>query len=180
MFCRGGILTNFQTVACFVLFGSLAAFDASANPAAIRAFADHCYHPTMTADRAEEFFGPTGARFDFYDLDPFISKNPVSPVTGQAQTPTTDRRCEVSFDGDFAADARKAAKAGLEAEGITDGAPLTAIHQSIEGTKLLAARKLNPRRIAVVHVGTRPGPNGVETFMNVERLTERASLEAMR
>jgi hypothetical protein len=28
----------------------------------------------------------------------------------------------------------------------------------------------DPNRIAVVQVGTRPGPGGIETFINVERL----------
>ena len=39
-----------------------------------------------------------------------------------------------------------------------------------ETTTLLAARKLNPRRTAIVHVGTRQTPKGTETFMLVERL----------
>jgi hypothetical protein len=29
--------------------------------------------------------------------------------------------------------------------------------------------------VAVVHVGTRPGPNGIETFLNVERLMPSAN-----
>ena len=47
----------------------------------------------------------------------------------------------------------------------------------LSGTSLLGARRLNPRRVAVVHTGTRPGPNGIETFLNVERLTDAASSE---
>jgi hypothetical protein len=39
-----------------------------------------------------------------------------------------------------------------------------------DGTEFVAARYLNPNRIAVVQVGTRLGPNGIETFINVERL----------
>ncbi|WP_254796861.1 hypothetical protein [Sulfitobacter albidus] len=39
-----------------------------------------------------------------------------------------------------------------------------------DGTTFIAARQLNPKRIAVVQVGTRPGPNGTETFVSVERL----------
>ena len=83
----------------------------------------------------------------------------------------------MSLDGDSGARAARAAAGGLEAEGITDEAPLPATHAeaALPGTTLLGARHLNPNRIAVVHTGTRPGPNGVETFLSVERLTPEAS-----
>jgi hypothetical protein len=139
------------------------AFDAS------RAFAANCFSPFMTADRAEEVLASTGARVDFYDLDPFSNAAP-SPVIGRAATVGTDRRCELAFDGEFGVTAASAAVAGLEMEGIRTEAPLPDRYAPTDGTALLAARQLNPRRIAVVHVGTRPGPNGVETFMFVERL----------
>jgi hypothetical protein len=134
------------------------------------AFAAHCFSPFMTAARAEEVLASTGARVDFYDLDPFSNSEP-SPVTGRAATTGTDRRCEVAFDGDHAELAASAALAGLEMEGIRTEAPVPDRYQSTEATALLGARQLNPRRIAVVHVGTRAGPNGVETFLLVERLT---------
>ena len=38
-------------------------------------------------------------------------------------------------------------------------------------TTQAAAVQLNPNRIAVTQIGTRPGPNGVETYLSVERLT---------
>ena len=133
------------------------------------AFATHCFSPYMTAARAQEVLAATGARVDFYDLDPFSNAAP-SPVTGRAATFGTDRRCEVAFDGDHAALAVTAAIAGLDAEGIATEAPVPDRFEPTQGTALLAARRLNPRRIAVVHVGTRTGPNGVETFLNVERL----------
>ncbi|WP_224813699.1 succinyl-CoA synthetase subunit beta [Hasllibacter sp. MH4015] len=136
---------------------------------AAEAFAAHCFSPFMTAERAEEVLASTGARVDFYDLDPFSNAEP-SPVTGRPATTGTDRRCEVAFDGDHAELAASAAIAGLEMEGIDTEAPIPDRYQPTEGTALLGARQLNPRRIAVVHVGTRPGPNGVETFMFVERL----------
>lgn len=137
---------------------------------ASEAFARNCFSPFMTAARAEDLLASTSARVDFYDLDP-LSGGPVSPVMGRAATLGTDRRCEVAYDGDHAELATSAAVAGLEMEGIDTSAPVPDRYQPTEGTALLAARALNPRRIAVVHVGTRPGPNGVETFLFVERMT---------
>ncbi len=137
--------------------------------AASGAFAAHCFSPFLTAARAEEALAMDGVRVEFYDLDPFSDGAP-SPVTGRDATIGTDRRCEVAFDGDHAALAASAALAGLEAERIIDEAPLPDRYRPTGGTELLAARYLNPRRIAVVHVGTRPGPNGAETFLTVERL----------
>lgn len=144
--------------------------------AASQAFASHCFRPTLTAARAEDRLATTGARVDFYDLDPFSSVAP-SPVTGRAATPGTDRRCEVAFDGDHGALAASAVVAGLQIEGITTEAPVPDRYTRTEGTVLLGARMLNPRRMAVVHVGTRPGPNGGETFMVVERMTPLEALQ---
>ncbi|WGH80088.1 succinyl-CoA synthetase subunit beta [Jannaschia ovalis] len=134
----------------------------------------------MTAERAEALLAPSGARVDFYDLNPGFAAAPT-PATTQV-TPGTDRRCELAFDGDRGGDAAQAAAAGLSAEGIDADARLPPTHAdaALPGTTLLAARALNPRRLAVVHTGTRPGPNGTETFLNVERLTPDASREALQ
>ena len=124
----------------------------------------------MTAGYAAEAFNFAIIRSDFYDLDPFSNVAP-SPVIGRAATPGTDRRCEVSFNGDFALQASTAVVAQLASEGITKSADLPKSYEQTESTALLAARQLNPRRVAVVHVGTRPSDAGVtETFMMVERL----------
>ncbi len=135
------------------------------------AFAAHCFRPTLTADLAATQLAVPGARVDFYDLNPFRDVA-ASPALGRPATPGTDRRCEVAFDGDCADMATQAALDALEAERIHTQAPLPDTHTnaSLAGTRLLAARQLNPTRVAVVHVGTRPGPNGIETFLNVERL----------
>ncbi|MBF9043407.1 succinyl-CoA synthetase subunit beta [Rhodobacterales bacterium HKCCE4037] len=133
------------------------------------AFAENCFSPFMTAERAEEVLAAPGVRVDFYDLDPFSDVEP-SPVTGSPATIGTDRRCEVAFDGEYGELAASAAIAGLEAEGIRTEAPLPDRYEATDTTSLLGARQLNPRRIAVVHTGTRPGPNGTETFLFVERL----------
>ena len=139
-----------------------------AADAGIRAFVGNCFSPFMTADKAQDVFDLPDVRYDFYDLDPF-SNVPPSPALG-AVTNGTDRRCEVAFDHDYAAMAADAVVVQLTKEGITKGAEVPASYQASDGTALLAARMLNPKRKAVVHVGTRPGPSGVETFMFVERL----------
>ncbi|MBM2575108.1 succinyl-CoA synthetase subunit beta [Jannaschia sp. Os4] len=148
-----------------------------ARDAMLGAFADHCFSPYLTAARAEAEIAATGARVDFYDLAPFSD---VAPSPGADVTPGTDRRCEVAFDGDRGAAAAETAAAALEAEGIRADAPVPASHPALPGTTLLGARALNPSRVAVVHTGTRPGPDGVETFLSVERLTPEASEEVLR
>lgn len=139
--------------------------------AGIAAFSGNCFSPFLTAEKAAENFGYANIRYDFYDLDPFSNVAP-SPAKGRASTPETDRRCEVSFNGDYTADAITAVVATLLHEGITTPAALPATHKNLrtDGTALLSARRLNQKKIAVVHVGTRPLAQGVETFLNVERL----------
>ncbi len=151
--------------------GSARADTGPAMEAATDAFAQNCFRPTLTAELAAERLAVPGARFDFYDLNPWRDVA-VSPAVERAPTPGTDRRCEVAFDGDCAQSAVTAALNALDAERIRTEAALPATHTdaALPGTALLAARQLNPTRIAVVHVGTRPGPNGTETVLNVERL----------
>ena len=134
------------------------------------AFARHCFSPFLSGDAADEAFNLPNLRHDFYDLDPFTRVPPTEAKT--TATPGTDRRCEVSFNGDYAEQAMAAAVEALRRERILLEVPLPETHAEarLPGTALLAARQLNPRRTAVVHVGTRPGPSGVETFLNVERL----------
>jgi hypothetical protein len=134
-----------------------------------QAFADHCFSPFLTVQKAQDLISSTGARVDFYDLDPFSSAT-ASPAMGRVVTLGTDCRCEVAFDGQHATEAADVTVAALEAEGIRTTAILPPQFVPFEGTTLLAARRLNPRRIAVVHVGTRLQKNGTETFMLVERL----------
>lgn len=139
-----------------------------AADAGIRAFVDNCFSPFMTAEKAQVVFDQPDVRYDFYDLDPFSNVAP-SPALGHV-TDGTDRRCEIAFDHDYSRIAAQAVVVQLAKEGITKEAAVPATYQANDGTVLLAARMLNPRRKAVVHVGKRPGPSGVETFMIVERL----------
>lgn len=168
-------------VRALLFAASVAATPAGANPARaamLSAFAQHCFSPHLTAASAAQAIAPTGARHDFYDLDPLTASAPSSATSEVA--PGTDRRCEVAFDGDAGAPAAEVAIAGLAAEGIEAEAALPVTHAgaALPGTTLLGARYLNPGRVAVVHTGTRPGPDGVETFLRVERLTPGASLAA--
>ncbi len=137
---------------------------------AVQRFAQNCFSPFLTADLAQERLAMDEVRIDFYDLRPF-SNVEISPATGRAVTAGTDRRCEIAFDGSFAALAAEAAIGGLAAEGIVMQAPLPDTYTPLAGTELLAARQLNPNRVAVVHAGTRPYQDGTETFIFVERLT---------
>lgn len=136
-----------------------------------KAFASHCFSPYLTAAKADAALAPSGARHEFYDLRPFSAAAP-SPVTGRAATPGTDRRCEVAFDGQMADVAKNWILQGLTREGLinrTVDVPRDFGQQP--GTTFVAAAQLNPKRIAVVQAGVRAGPNGPETYMNVERLT---------
>lgn len=162
-------------VSCFALFLGSAAPSFATPVDAARAFAQNCFSPFLTARKAQAAFEDTGARHDFYDLDPFSNVAPTPAFGLRPATRGTDRRCEVSFDGNHAALAVEFATNGLRAEGLNRDVPVPETHKPVPGTELLAARRLNPRKIAVVHVGTRPGPNGTETFMNVERLSPSAS-----
>ena len=165
-------------VGCGILICILV--DGTASPARaadpLTLFTSHCLSPRLTERAAAEAFTVPGTRHDFYDLRPFADV-PPSPPTGRAPTPGTDRRCEVAFDGDRGEAAAENAVRALAAEGITTNTPLPATHADGRrpGTTLLAARKLNPARTAVLHAGTRPGPHGVETFLLIERLTPEAS-----
>lgn len=136
---------------------------------AIDLFAENCFSPYLTAQKARSIFALSGTTYDFYDLDPFSSAAP-SPARTEV-TLGTDRRCEISFQGNYAEKAATAAAEALKSEGITTPAALPAAYTKTTTTTLLAARHLNPRRVAIVHVGTRENANGTETFMLVERLT---------
>ncbi len=139
--------------------------------AAGKAFAENCFNPYLTAETAANKIGPSGARLDFYDLRPF-SAAPPSPVTGRAATPGTDRRCEVAFDGGAPEAAQMWVLRGVAREGLDIRVIDVPGHFPLLPTTVHAAAvQLNPKRIAITQVGQRPGPNGPETFLSVERLT---------
>ena len=159
------------TVGAALCAGSvLAGGEQGTARAAMTLFAENCFSPYLTAGKAARTFALSGVTHDFYDLDPFSAVAP-SPVEGRDLTPGTDRRCEIAFPGAHAENAASVAADALDREGITTATALPAGYAKAHTTTLLAARKLNPRRTAIVHVGTRQGPQGIETFMLVERLT---------
>ena len=164
MVTRGVIVIALLSVA------QIGAAGTSVSSKAMKSFANNCFSPFLTAEKVAQHLAFSGMRTEFYDLDPFSSAA-HSPVTGRAATAGTDRRCEVAFDGDHAQQAAKTVVSTLNAEGIFTPADLPSFYSPKSGTEILAARQLDPRRKAVVHVGTRQRPNGVETFMTVERLT---------
>jgi len=139
---------------------------------AMGAFADTCTQRGMTANAAEARMvayvaanGGMGLPFNlsFYDttLEP----------TELTVTPGTDRRCEVSFRGDYAEPAARSVVQLMELPPVFGRAiPLPITHTPVQDTFFIEGRQLNPRVAAVVHVGTRRTIAGTETFMNVERL----------
>lgn len=145
----------------------------AASPAAadgLAAWSEHCLSPFMTAARAAAVLP---AAHDFYDLRPFSD---VAPSPGGDVTPGTDRRCAVTVAGARGEAAVAAAEGALAREGIDAAVPVPATHAPGPGTVLMAARALNPRRIAVVEVREADGA----TTLSVERLTPEASAEALR
>lgn len=166
---------RFVGIAAVVLalcFGSSALARSPATDAAggMSLCVHSCFSPFLTADTAKRAFNMAHPRHDFFDLDP-VSDVAPSPATGDV-TPGADRRCKVAFDGDYCARASEAAMSALAQEGILTKADVTETdaRAATDGTALPAARQLNPTRIAVEHVGTRPGPDGIGTFVTVERL----------
>jgi len=139
---------------------------------AIGAFADTCTIRGMTADRAEarmrDYVAENGGEgmpfsLSFYDVT-------LEP-TNLSVTPGTDRRCEVSFAGDYAEPAARALVDLMQQPPVFgQPIPLPITHTPVEDTVFIEGRQLNPLVAAVVHVGTRRTIAGTETFMNVERL----------
>lgn len=143
--------------------------DAQATAVA-KAFANNCFNPRLTAETAQQTLAVSGARVDFYDLSPFSGAAPSKPE-GRAPTPRTDRRCEVASDGYHFKIAQRWVESGLEREGLSRSVTGVPPHFPVQpGTTFIVATRLNPSRIAVVQIGLRDGPNGDETFINLERM----------
>lgn len=141
------------------------------------AFAAICTNPGQTAQVMEARMrahvanaGGMGLPFgtSFYDTTLGDSPDDV--------TPGTNRRCEVSFPGNHVAAATETLQSAMEGPPVFG--TVTEMPEGFgatEGTHFIQARLLNSRGIrAVVHVGTRDGPQGQETFINVERLVPPA------
>jgi len=136
-------------------------------------FAAICTNPGQTAAVMEARMrahvanaGGSGLPFGTSFYDTTLGDTPDDP------TPGTNRRCEVSFPGDHVEDATETLRSAMQGPPVFG--TVTELPDGFEahdGTHFIQARLLNSRGIrAVVHVGTRDGPDGQETFINVERL----------
>jgi len=106
---------------------------------------------------------------DFYDT--------TLEATGAAITPGTNRRCAVSWPGNDTAAAVQTLLTAMQGPPVF-GTPtdMPEGFAAKDGTAFIQARLLNARGTrAVVHVGTRTGARGLETFINVERLPPPAN-----
>lgn len=159
------------TVICLTAFPAAGSAMAQGQSEAVaKAFAENCFNPRLTAQTAQAQLGPSGARIDFYDLRPAFG-GPSSKPTGRARTPNTDRRCEVASDGYHFAVAERWVNIGLRREKLaTKTTRVPPSFPAQDGTTSISAVRLNARRVAIVQIGLRKGPNGDETFINVERL----------
>lgn len=152
---RPCILASAAVLAC--------AAAAQAHPA-IDAFVAYCFKAGQTSAQARENMtalvgDPLPFTLTFWDKT--LELAPGTPAYAE-------RRCEVSFDGDHATKAVTQVQAKMAAPPVFGTSiPLTAPFEATDGTAYIDARELLRSRVAVVHIGTRPGP---ETFIRVDRL----------
>ncbi|WP_226779353.1 hypothetical protein [Oceaniglobus trochenteri] len=149
---------------------SLAGSAAHAGEArdAIRAFNAHCFTKGMTQEQAERRMRETSGTpasaplpftLTFYDTT-------IAPAPGAH--PGTDRRCEVTFDGDHTAEAIAALREQMQTPPVFGTAGmLPPTHAPEAGTALIEGRDLPRGRRAVVHVTLRNG----RTAIGVDRLS---------
>ena len=147
--------------------------DAKLAKTAIGAFAEICTKPqqrlfrlTQKMERYAQAAGYASLPFEveFYDttLEPARTK----------VTKGTNRKCEIRFKGDYAKRASNAVLAFVETKrfGFETRLPRTHRDARVAGTDLLIARRLQSGPKAVLHTGTITRPNGIYTFITVERL----------
>ena len=133
--------------------------------AAIDAFTSFCFKAGQTSAVAKaNMQGLAGAPLPF-ELT-FWDKS-LEPAPG---TPDhAERRCEVTFAGDHAANAAGAVLTKMAVPPVFGTPiPLPAPYAASDGTLYIQARQLLRKRVAVVHIGTRN--NATETFIRVDRL----------
>ncbi|WP_299726373.1 hypothetical protein [uncultured Tateyamaria sp.] len=145
------------------IVASSVALAATAHPA-IDAFTAYCFKAGQTpaqahANMADLVGDPLPFTLTFWDKT--LEPAPNTPAYAE-------RRCEVVFDGDHAADAVTKVQAKMAKPPVFGTSiPLTPPFAANDGTAYLDARELLRKRVAVVHIGTRKGP---ETFIRVDRL----------
>ena len=122
----------------------------------------------MTAAQARDRMQPDAGGFDLTFFDKSLAPAPDTPDH-------VERRCEVRFDGDHAAQAVTAVQAKMATPPVFGTSiPLTAPYTALPGTAYIDARELLRGRVAVVHIGTEDA--GARTFIRVDRLPAGAGL----
>ncbi|MEL6451418.1 MAG: hypothetical protein AAFQ19_09165 [Pseudomonadota bacterium] len=141
---------------------ALAGAPAQAHPA-IQAFTDWCFKAGQTPAQARRNMeGDAGTPLPFTLTFWDTSLEPAAQAPRHAE-----RRCEVSFDGDHAAQAVTDVQAKMATPPVFGTPiPLPAPYQAEPGTAYIEGRALLRGRVAVVHIGTR----GAQTFIGVDRL----------
>ncbi len=148
-----------------------AATGAGSPDAAITAFNTWCFKAGQTEAQARTNMGADGAPFSLTFWDDSLQPRPADAPEG------VERRCEVAFAGDHAADAIEAMRAQMATPPeFGTLVPLPTTHAETEGTKLIEGRELLHGRVAVVQVGTRDAGGAVETYMTVDRLYDGLGL----
>ncbi|MEL7091061.1 MAG: hypothetical protein AAFN94_04930 [Pseudomonadota bacterium] len=137
---------------------------AHADPIAITAFTEWCFKAGQTASAARANMERTAGAplpFELTFWDSSLEPAPNAPEQ-------SERRCEVAFDGAFAPDAIQAVQAKMAMPPVFGTPiPLPKPFESTDATAMIEARELLRGRVAVVEIGTRPGPR---TFIRVDRL----------
>jgi|GEM_PF-1856615 hypothetical protein len=143
---------------------------AVAHPA-IDAFTAYCFKAGQTPAQAHaNMVGVAGAPLPFTLTfwDKTLEPAPNTPAHAE-------RRCEVTFAGEHASDAVMQVQAKMAMRPVFGTSiPLTAPYAPGAGTAYIDARELLRKRVAVVHIGTRKGP---ETFIRVDRLPAGMGLD---
>ncbi|MEP2890345.1 hypothetical protein [Tateyamaria sp.] len=135
---------------------------AHAHPA-IHAFTAFCFKAGQTpaqahANMASVAGNPLPFTLTFWDKT-------IVPAPGTPEI--TERRCEVTFDGDHADDALRDVQAKMATPPVFGTSiPLTPPYVATDTTVYIDARELLRKRVAVVHIGTK----GAQTFIRVDRL----------
>lgn len=162
------------TCTCMTLPAAAPAMASSIADQAIASFNAVCFKAGQTAQQARKRMQtrdgtPLPYRLTFWDKT-------LEPAPG---TPAQlDRHCEVSFSGDHRPKAISALKKQMTTPpvfGFSIDLPET--HRRTSETAFIEGRELLRGRVAVVQVGLRSYDGGMETFMNVERLTPEVSRE---
>lgn len=147
---------------------ALTVFAARAKPGvahpAIDALAAYCFKAGQTPAQARaNMTGLVGDPLPFT-----LTFRDTTPEAAPGTPAHAERHCEVAFEGDHAADAVTPVQAEMATppvfgKSIVKAPPFAAQ----DGTAYIDARELLRKRVAVVHIGTRPAP---ETFIRVDRL----------